>query len=184
MDLNPTRIVKFAEKKRMGESDMVEYRKEYVKNNRDRLNGQMNEYQKNLYQSDELFRLKSSIRNSVLRYLKDGKSKSTQEILGCSWEFLQTHLDTSGFYNPHYDHIVPLSWAENEDEVYALNHWSNFQVLESEDNRKKGNRYCLKSRVKDVLNNHKYPNKVIDVIKNNSIEKKGRYVYFKYLTEQ
>lgn len=33
------------------------------------------------------------------------------------------------------DHIIPLSYATTEEEVYLLNHWSNFQPLCSRFNR-------------------------------------------------
>ena len=28
------------------------------------------------------------------------------------------------------DHIIPISWAKTEEEVYRLNHYSNFQPLD------------------------------------------------------
>jgi hypothetical protein len=33
------------------------------------------------------------------------------------------------------DHIIPISCAKTEEEVYLLNHWSNFQPLCSKVNR-------------------------------------------------
>ena len=44
------------------------------------------------------------------------------EILeyNCSWDL---------------DHIIPISSAKTEEEVYTLNHWSNFQPLCSKINR-------------------------------------------------
>jgi hypothetical protein len=41
----------------------------------------------------------------------------------------------------HLDHITPISWANSEEEIYKLNHYSNFQPLWSIDNLSKGNRY-------------------------------------------
>ena len=34
----------------------------------------------------------------------------------------------------HLDHKRPISWAKSEDEIYELNHYSNFQPLWSIDN--------------------------------------------------
>jgi 5-methylcytosine-specific restriction endonuclease McrA len=41
------------------------------------------------------------------------------------------------------DHIIPTSYAKTEEEMYLLNHWSNFQPLCSKVNRdvKKANVY-------------------------------------------
>ena len=41
------------------------------------------------------------------------------------------------------DHIIPISTAKTEEEIYLLNHWSNFQPLCSKVNRweKKDNIY-------------------------------------------
>ena len=29
----------------------------------------------------------------------------------------------------HLDHIIPVNYAKTEEEVYLINHWSNFQPL-------------------------------------------------------
>lgn len=41
----------------------------------------------------------------------------------------------------HLDHIKPISLATTEEEVIALNHYTNFQPLWAEDNLRKGNKY-------------------------------------------
>ena len=40
----------------------------------------------------------------------------------------------------HIDHIIPLSSAKTEEEVYRLCHYTNLQPLWAEENLKKGNR--------------------------------------------
>ena len=40
----------------------------------------------------------------------------------------------------HKDHIIPLSTAKTYEEVIALNHYTNFQPLWSEDNILKSDR--------------------------------------------
>jgi len=40
----------------------------------------------------------------------------------------------------HIDHIIPISSAKNNDEVYKLNHYTNFQPLWALDNMKKSNK--------------------------------------------
>ena len=41
----------------------------------------------------------------------------------------------------HIDHIIPISYAKSEEEIYKLNHYSNFQPLWAKDNLSKGNRF-------------------------------------------
>ncbi len=120
------------------------------------------EQQKN----DEFYRLvctiRGRIRNSLNIYLKDNEKKSrhSEAILGCSWEEFKTHIESqfvswmswenfgdvcgdSPDYNCSWDldHIIPVNWGSTNEELYMLNHWSNFQPLCSKVNRweKKGN---------------------------------------------
>ena len=41
----------------------------------------------------------------------------------------------------HLDHIIPISYAKKEEEIYELNHYTNFQPLWAKDNLSKGNRF-------------------------------------------
>jgi hypothetical protein len=104
-------------------------------------------------EEDPLFNLtlkvRSLIRNAFKRQFTK-KSKKTIEILGCSFEEFKLHLesqfdenmnwDNHGTYW-HIDHIKPISLAENEKEVYDLNHYTNFQPLFWLDNLFKSNKY-------------------------------------------
>ena len=53
-------------------------------------------------------------------------------IEGMSW-------DNHGEW--HIDHITPISYANTEEDVLKLNHFSNFQPLWEFDNLSKGNRF-------------------------------------------
>jgi hypothetical protein len=80
-----------------------------------------------------------------------GKSKSTLEIIGCSYEDLKTHIesqfeswmswDNKGLYNGTFnygwdiDHIRPLCSAKSQEEVLSLNHYTNLRPLCSFVNR-------------------------------------------------
>jgi len=102
--------------------------------------------------TDEFFKLKFIIRSLIRNAFKRGfttKSKKTIEILGCSFEEFKLHLESKfddkmnwenqGTYW-HMDHIIPISSAETEEDVYRLNHYTNFQPLYWEDNLKKSNK--------------------------------------------
>ena len=54
--------------------------------------------------------------------------------------------DNNGMYSKskltwQIDHIIPISYAKSEEEIYKLNHYSNFQPLWAKDNLSKGNRF-------------------------------------------
>lgn len=103
-------------------------------------------------QTDGFFKLKFSIRSLIRNAFNrkfTSKSKKTIEILGCSFEEFKLHLesqfdDKMNWQNQgtywHMDHIIPISSAETEEEVYRLNHYTNFQPLYWEDNLKKSNK--------------------------------------------
>lgn len=122
---------------------------EYKKNNRNKINKSYNDR----YKNDEIFRLRKIISVIIWRSLKnkkyDKKSK-TSIILGCSYEDFKIHIenlflegmtwDNHGEW--HLDHKVPISWAKTEEEVYKLNHYTNFQPLWAFENQSKNNKYA------------------------------------------
>lgn len=42
----------------------------------------------------------------------------------------------------HIDHIIPISYAKNEEQVLNLNNYTNLQYLTPEDNISKSNKYA------------------------------------------
>ena len=103
--------------------------------------------------SDQFFKLKFNIRNLIRNAFKrlfTEKSKKTIEILGCSFEEFKIHLESQFDENMnwenqgkywHMDHIMPISSAKTEEDVFRLNHYTNFQPLYWEDNLKKSDKY-------------------------------------------
>lgn len=74
------------------------------------------------------------------------KRSKTTDLLGCDFKQLKSHLE-SKFTNGmnwdnygkwHIDHIIPIASAKTEDEIVALNHYTNLQPLWAEDNIRKG----------------------------------------------
>ena len=87
-----------------------------------------------------------------MNILKISKKNKTFDIVGCSPEFLKQHLEkqfTKGMswellgQHIHIDHIIPLSSAKTEDELYKLCHYENLQPLWAEDNLKKSNKIIV-----------------------------------------
>ena len=70
--------------------------------------------------------------------------------MGCSPQFLKEYLEnqfTEGMswdnhsqYGWHIDHIIPLSSANTEEEIYNLCHYTNLQPLWAEENLRKSDK--------------------------------------------
>lgn len=135
------------------ESKIEKQRKNYYKKNKEEIVKKNYQYCKSRKKSDPVYKLKLGIRSLILASFKSNfttKSKKTIEILGCSFDEFKIHLESQfddkmnwnnqGTYW-HMDHIIPISSAETEEEVYRLNHYTNFQPLYWLDNLKKGSKY-------------------------------------------
>ena len=147
--------------------------KEYYKANKEKINewrrsseGRewINAYKKERRKTDPLFRLTTCLRTSVHRYLKGEKSKRTEAILGMTFKDFQLYLEVYYTEGMALDHVVPVSWATTDEEVYALNHFSNFQILTAEENASKGNRFVREANLDRTLefhNNTELLNKIV-----------------------
>jgi hypothetical protein len=134
--------------KRKNDKRSLEY---YYKNKED-VNSKAYQRMKEKRKNDPLFKLTHNIRTLIRLSLVNQfttKSKKTIEILGCTFEEFKLHLesqfdDKMNWQNQgtywHMDHIIPISSAETEEDVYRLNHYTNFQPLYWEDNLKKSNK--------------------------------------------
>ena len=125
---------------------------EWKNKNKDYINEYAKKYNTYQYNNDEIFKLKTIIRNRIKKFLTlkniDKKNK-TFDIVGCSPEHLKEYLEckfTEGMYWEkmgqyiHIDHIIPLSSAKTEEEVYKLCHYTNLQPLWAKDNLRKHNK--------------------------------------------
>jgi hypothetical protein len=125
-----------------------EYAKKYYSKHKDELKEYNKNYSKTRREQDPLFKLKSNIRNTIIRYIKNPKNNNTEQILGCTFEQLKQHIESQWVEGMnwdnwtqdgwHVDHIIPLASATTEDEIYKLNHYTNLQPLWAPDNMKKG----------------------------------------------
>lgn len=107
------------------------------------------------YNNDLNFRLKKVVRsrlNSFIRTKNWIKTTKFEQYIGCSLKELKQHLEkqfTVGMTWETYghgenkwtvDHIIPLSSAKTEEEMYKLCHFSNLQPMWYLDNIKKSNK--------------------------------------------
>lgn len=124
----------------------------WVNTNKDYYNKYIREWKKNRRETCPLYKLITNIRSRTKFFLKNNNySKKTFDVVGCKPDELKNYLeskfikgmswDNYGFYGWHVDHIIPLSSAKTEEEIYKLCHFSNLQPLWCTDNLKKGNKY-------------------------------------------
>jgi hypothetical protein len=131
-----------------------EYVKEYLEKNKEYIREYKRAYNTKRKQTDTLYKLKSTFRSNITKCFKrinHKKSSPTTEILGCSFDYFKLYIE-SKFENwmtwDNYgnsvdengmswdlDHIVPLSTATTKEEMEKLNHYTNFQPLDSRINR-------------------------------------------------
>ena len=141
-------------------------RKKYYENNREKqINSVLksrsknvdryNEYMVNKRKNDPIFKLSFNVRKRLHKFLKINnitKNNKTFEIVGCNPKFLKEYLEIQfkdnmswdNYGEWHIDHIIPLSSAKTEEEIYKLSHYTNLQPLWAEDNLRKGNKIIEK----------------------------------------
>jgi len=134
---------------------VAEQGKKYREANKEAVKKQNRRYARGRRAKDPLFRLTQNIRSLIRHALSNGgysKKSRTHEILGCSFEEYQQHIEaqfTDGMSwermsEIHIDHRLPVSAATTEAEMLALNHHRNLQPLWKSDNLAKGSSYCPK----------------------------------------
>lgn len=100
---------------------------------------------------DPVYAAKERVRALIKQCLKTSgteKTSRTSQILGCTTKQFKEHLERQflpnmGWHNFsewHIDHIVPISSAKTEEEVIALNHFTNLRPLWASENLRKSNR--------------------------------------------
>ena len=124
----------------------------YQKNNNESVKKSRNIRHQIKYDNNELYKLKTLLRNRVKIFIKSVNfnvriNNGTLSIIGCSPEFLKEYLenkftegmswDNHKLFGWHIDHIIPLSSAKTQEEVYKLCHYTNLQPLWAEENYKK-----------------------------------------------
>ena len=106
-------------------------------------------YKANRKLVDPLYKITCSIRSVVSNSLRRKglrKSLKTEQILGCTILFFKDHISKQfkeGMSWDNYgeweiDHIIPIIFANNKEEVIKLCHFSNLQPLWKSENIEKG----------------------------------------------
>lgn len=150
-DIIRERNVKYYYKNKEKEIERV---RKYQENNKEKIVNKRNIYCKEKYDNDILYKLQVNVRNRVRAFFKSiemAKNNSTFDIVGCTPEELKIYIESlfiegmnwenHGIYGWHIDHIIPLSSAKTEEEIYKLCHYTNLQPLWATDNYKKGDNY-------------------------------------------
>ena len=128
---------------------LSQYNKEYREKNRAKISAKQLDYMKKRLSDDPLFYLKHKLAARMRDTLRDrgyNKTKTTIEALGCTIEYFHEHIEKQFLKGMtwdnrdewHLDHIIPISSAKNEQEVYALSHFTNIRPLWAKDNLSKG----------------------------------------------
>jgi len=120
-----------------------EYTRQWIKDNKNHVN----EYRRNRYKDNTLYKLKTRLRNTLYR-VKNFKAIRTMDYLGCNIEEFKLHIESQFKDNMtwdnhgewHLDHIIPLSSAKTAEDLYKLCHYTNFQPLSAEENFKKSDK--------------------------------------------
>ena len=132
---------------------LSELNKQYYKDNKTEVIAKVMAYRDMKRKTDPFFKFKDNTRNLIRNAFKRAyttKSKKTNEILGCKFDVFKVYLEEK--FKPEMnwdnfgsywvlDHIKPISLATTEEEVYALNHYTNFQPLTALENQVKYNKY-------------------------------------------
>lgn len=102
----------------------------------------------NRYRKDINFKLRMLCRNRIFYALKGVKSKQTEELIGCSFDFLKQYLELKfqvgmswdNYGTWHIDHIKPLNSFDlkKENELKKACNYKNLQPLWATDNLRKG----------------------------------------------
>ncbi len=125
--------------------------KEWVSNNRERVNEIKRKHELNKKSNNEIYKLTRIVRNSIrssIKSLNFKKKNKTEEIIGCSMEYFSIYIQSTfsdgmtfeNYGQWHLDHIIPISKAKTYEDAIILNHYTNFQALWAIDNLRKYNK--------------------------------------------
>jgi hypothetical protein len=113
--------------------------------------GYQTNYDKKRKKTDPIYKITKLSRTRIYLFLKQkniNKNNTTFGFIGCKPSELKEYLENQfkddmswdNYGKWHIDHIIPLSSAKTNEEVYKLCHYKNLQPLWAEENLKKGSK--------------------------------------------
>lgn len=121
-----------------------EYREDYKNKDPQKWTDYMRTYQRNRYQTDLQYRIKT-ILNKRIRDYANKKYQTTLDITGCSMEFFISWIESQFDENMSwgnqgsywdFDHVVPCASFDltNEEQKFKCYNWSNIRPCEKREN--------------------------------------------------
>lgn len=148
--------------------EVQEHQKNYRKLNAARKREiQINFYNRNKDEINEFRRLKSrepffnkleKVRSSVSRIKR--ATNTFNKFLGCTYfeaqEYLYLNNHSTGISDISVDHIIPLSWAETEEELELIAKIENLHLVDLFENKKKFDKIYPKYYTNEILDIYDY----------------------------
>jgi hypothetical protein len=143
---------------------IIEKRMEYYHANKDKIIKQHKQYIRQRKIQYPYLRTLSSFRTLVKKMMKD-RNYSTFKYLEYTFDDLLNQLGGHPSHSEDIDHKIPISWFIPETELKLIFNLENLQILDSRDNRVKGNRFAhsVSKTYFDKIINHikpKYLNRI------------------------
>lgn len=150
---------KYKEYYKENAEQLKQYQKDYksIDENREKVRIRSKQYKTNKLKTNELYKITEQLRNMIRwsfyrkGYAKKGK---TRDIIGTDYDtfynhLLETYKNNYGYEwdkkeEVHIDHIIPISTAKTEQDIYKLCHYTNLQLLKAKDNLDKSNKLDYK----------------------------------------
>jgi hypothetical protein len=131
--------------------DRLAKNKEYREKNKEKLQKKANDRKSERLKTDHVFHTKCRVSSLIRISLHRGgfpKNSDTEMIIGVTFEKFVEYIESQfvdgmnwdNRYEWHLDHIIPVSFAETEEQIYKLNNYKNLRPLWGTDNIVRSNK--------------------------------------------